>query len=117
MTIEAIEELKLISPFMVYIEELSNKKASDNIINEQVLAIDEILNVTSSKNKEKTLELATNCLIESIQERDYKKSFGFSRFIFLCDFDEPIETIKKLGAFRSSKYGYKVNLLKEVIFD
>lgn len=102
---------------MVYIEKLSNKKASDNIINEQVLAIDEILNVTSSKNKEKTLELATNCLIESIQERDYKKSFGFSRFIFLCDFDEPIETIKKLGAFRSSKYGYKVNLLKEVIFD
>ncbi|WP_219495104.1 NERD domain-containing protein [Proteus terrae] len=25
--------------------------------------------------------------------------------------------IKKLGAFRASKYGYKVNLLKEVIFD
>ncbi|WP_460207208.1 hypothetical protein [Klebsiella pneumoniae] len=107
----------MVNKFLVYIERISNKKASKDIINEQILILKQILNDSSNKNKEKILKLAISHLIDSIQKRDYKKSFGFSRFIFLCGFDEPMEKIKKLGAFRPSKYGYKVNLLREIIFD
>ncbi|MCW9610053.1 hypothetical protein [Klebsiella oxytoca] len=101
----------------MYIESLSNKKIADNVIEDNVLIIGRVLNGESRKNKEKILEHAVVCLMQAIHKRDYKKSFGFSRFIFLCGFDLPIEMIKKIGAFRASKYGYKANLLREVIFD
>ncbi|EPK8264291.1 hypothetical protein L9C79_004278, partial [Klebsiella pneumoniae] len=107
----------MINKFLVHIEKISNKKTPQNILNEQTLILKQMIDGTSNKDKDKILELATSYLIESIQKRDYNKSFGFSRFIFLCGFDEPIQKIKKRGVFRSSKYGYKANLLREVIFD
>ncbi len=107
----------MINKFLVHIEKISNKKTPKDMFNEQILILKQMVTNSPNKDKEKILKIAINCLIESIQKRDYKKSFGFSRFIFLCGFDEPIQKIKKLGVFRSSKYGYKINLLREVIFD
>ena len=75
----------MINKFLVHIEKISNKKTPKNILNEQTLILKQMIDGTSNKDKDKILELATSYLMESIQKRDYNKSFGFSRFIFLGD--------------------------------
>lgn len=107
----------MISLFQESIDKMSNKKTSRDIINGQVFIINQILANHSTKEKAKILKIGVSNLIESIKKRDYKKSFGYAHFIFLCNFDGVLDEIKKQGAFRASKYGYKVNLLREVVID
>lgn len=79
---------------------------------------DILLNISLPKNKKEKDKLLTSAVIElinSIKQKEYAKSFGLARFIFFTGFDNPIDTIKKLGAFRSSKYNYNYKLLREVL--
>jgi len=105
----------LINIFLSFINKISDENATNSVINKQVSEIDQVIKTLT--NKDELLEMATKLLINSILNDEHRKAFGFSRFIFLCAFNEPFEMIKKHGAFRSSKYGYKVNLLKRVMLD
>ncbi|MBV8042429.1 hypothetical protein [Pluralibacter sp.] len=69
------------------------------------------------KEKDKLIESAVLMLMDSINSKNYKKSFGLARIIFMCDFDNPLDVIKEKGAFRASKYSYQTKLLMEVIND
>nr|WP_310615740.1 hypothetical protein [Pantoea cypripedii] len=100
-----------------YIDNISEKNIEKNTLSENLIEIKKILCGYSTKRKSQELRAAIEMLINSIQKKDYKKSFGFARFIFFSDFKDPISAIKKAGAFRPSRYGYEIKLLKFLIND
>ncbi|WP_449632395.1 hypothetical protein [Rahnella aceris] len=103
--------------FYIYIDNISHKNIEENILQENILKINNLLSGFTVKNKYKLLKLCIINLIESINKRHFKESYGLARFIFLCDFDRQIGLVRKLGAFRTSKYGYNKSLLTSIILD
>ncbi|ASY76833.1 hypothetical protein [Pectobacterium polaris] len=103
--------------FLIYIDNISHKKIEEKVLQENILKINNLLDGFTVRNKYKLLTSCIIDLIESIRKRDFKESYGLARFIFLCNFDGQIGLVRKLGAFRTSKYGYNKNLLTNIIFD
>lgn len=107
----------MIESFNDIIEEISNKRISDEKLNEQISLANKILEKIPKNKKKELIKTSINSLINEIKNKNYKKSFGISRFIFLSNFTNQIEMIRKLGAFRSSKYNYQSKLIREIILD
>lgn len=95
---------------------LSNKFTNiSDLINE----VDKLAkNFPENKNKKhKILESLVSLLISVIKEKNHKKSIAISRLIFLGNFSNPLNEIKKQGAFRASKYDYSNTIVKSIIKD
>ncbi|HHL0199216.1 TPA: hypothetical protein ACQZOI_000037 [Raoultella ornithinolytica] len=70
-----------------------------------------------SKKKDKLLGESIDALMDSIKEERIQNAIGFLRFILYGGFDNPIDEIRKKGAFRTSKYNYKTKALRFLISD
>lgn len=95
---------------------LSNKFANNSeLINEVEKITKNFPNGT--KKRHKILENLVSLLINTIKEKNHKKSIAISRLIFLGNFSNPLTEIKKQGAFRTSKYDYSNTIVKAIIKD
>ncbi|MBA7801064.1 hypothetical protein HV170_05940 [Citrobacter freundii] len=95
---------------------LNLKNIDNNAIYQEISSINTLL-PRRKKEKDKLIESAVLKLMDSINSKNYKDSFGLARIIFMCDFDNPLAVIKQKGAFRASKYNYQTKLLIELIKD
>ncbi|WP_267411493.1 hypothetical protein [Pantoea sp. GM_Pan_4] len=96
---------------------ISGIKQSDILQNEILKDASKKVSKLSKKEKLVLLKSAVEMMMISIKDSNHDLSIGVARFIFLSGLDTPLKTIKELGAFRPSKYGYKTSLLKLVIKD
>ncbi|MBC3410258.1 hypothetical protein HU720_02965 [Pseudomonas sp. SWRI51] len=70
---------------------------------------------TNKTKRQLLLSEAIEKLTLAIQAHNYKKSHYVAFYIFFTNFDNVIESCKKQGLFRASKYNYRTSLLKKIL--
>lgn len=107
----------MINDFSEEISNLSTQSISKERLNATIKDINRKLQSIKSKSRDKLLDESVDILIDSIKEERIRSAIGFSRFILYGGFKNPINTIRKKGAFRTSKYNYKAKVLRFLISD
>lgn len=107
----------MINDFLEEISNLSIQHISKNKFNTVIENLNTKLKGIKSKEKVKLLDESIILLMDSIKEEKTRSAIGFLRFILYGGFKNPINEIKKKGAFRSSKYNYKTKTLSFLISD
>ncbi|KEY59661.1 hypothetical protein [Serratia sp. DD3] len=107
----------MINQFSEEISVLSIQTIGREKLNGIIIDINRKLLPIKSRSKDKLLDDSIDMLMDSIKEERIRNAIGISRFILYGGFKNPISAIKKKGAFRTSKYGYKTKALKFLISD
>lgn len=104
----------MLENFNFEINVLSDKRISYELLDSTL----EEINKKLPKNKDpmkKLFEFSVNFLMDCIKLKKYEIVIGMSRFVFLSNFPNRFENIRKKGVLRPSKYEYETKVLKEII--
>lgn len=104
----------MLENFNAEIKILSNKKISYELLDNTLEDINSKLPKNNKPIKE-LFDFSVDALMDSIKLKKYEVVLGLSRFVFLSNFPNRFEKIRKKGVLRSSKYDYEVKVLKEII--
>lgn len=104
----------MLENYSAEIKLLSNKKISYRLLDNTLGEINSKL-PKNNKPIKQLFDFSVDALMNSIKLKNYEIVLGLSRFVFLSNFPNRFEKIKKKGVLRSSKYDYEVKVLKEII--
>lgn len=107
----------MINDFSEEIKNLSIQSISKDSMITVIKDINRKLKCINSKSRSKLLEESIDALMDSIKEEKIRNAIGFLRFILYGGFNNPLNALRKKGAFRTSKYNYKTKALKFLISD